>query len=313
MKTTLMIAPAAVDLAAWVDKLPRGNEDEIQPKRTLMRYGGAGWCAMNVWQAMGFPYEICAPVGSGIYGDAVKEEAESFGLQIHSFSSEIAGCSYTMIDPQGQRGLMIVPGCEYTFDQSTAQRILAEQVNAVLVFGGMLDGENGRKSIQFLKQYEGKIFLELGGRGATLDEASFNDICALHPVIHATDEELSVLCKGETDLMTCAQMVYKKTNAPVIVLLQDGGSLYAEGRKIMSVSSFMQETRDASGVEENHAAAYLAARVAGVDPRNALNFAGKYAARIAETERQELSKTDIPDMKQLLLNFIMGKHAPEAA
>lgn len=313
MKTTLLIAPAAVDLAAWVNKLPRGNEDEIQPSRTLMRYGGAAWAAMNVFNGMGFPYELCAPIGSGVYGDAVREEAESLGLKIHSFSSEVAGCSYTMIDPQGQRGLMLVPGAEYSFDEASARRVDKDDVKSVLISGGMLEGENGRRILTFLKDYEGKIFLELGGRGATLEEAAWKAVCALKPVVYATDEELCVLCKGETDLMTCAQQVYKQTQAPVVILLQDGGSLYAEGRKIISVSGSMQKAVDASGVEENHAAAYLAARNAGVDPRSALTFAGHYAARVAETERQELDRMDQAQMKELLLNFIMGKRRSAAA
>ena len=303
MKKTLIIAPCAVDLAVHVAALPQSDE-EIKPIRTAMRIGSSGWCAACVFEMLNLPYELAAPIGTGVYGDEVRKQAKLRGIPLHIQSEEVSGCTYTMIDPQGNRGMMSVPGAELTFNKECLKNVNPEDIGSVLVSGTMLAGSDGEELIEALNPYEGKIFLEVGGLSALSEE-----ICTLKPTLYMSEEEVSILCDGQKakDILDAVQKQTAKTKAPAVVLMNDGSALYVEGRQGMSTSGTMTSVLDPSGVEESHAAAYLAARTAGLYPRTALAYAWQYASPILKTEEMTLKKSETEEQRTALANAIMEK------
>lgn len=308
MKKTLIIGPAVLDLAAYVDHLSKSDE-EISPRRTVQRIGGAGFSAACIFEMLGLPYELIAPVGTGVYGDWVRQEAEQHQIRLKIQPEEVSGCTYTLIDPQGNRGMMAVPGAESVFRADDLKEIDPDEIGNVLVSAELLEGEGREELLETLQAYSGRIFLELGGRGVLLDETARSALYALHPTLYLTEEEAGILTQNQeyADLLDAVRSISAETQASVVVLLQDGGGLEVDGRQGISTSAEMHEITDASGVEECHAAAYLAARVCGLSPRQSLQMAGRMAAEVASSEQMVLPSSEGERWRQALAAMILEK------
>ena len=308
MKKTLIIAPSAVDLAVHVDHLPKSDE-EINPIRTSMRIGGAGWCAACVFQMLNLPYELISPVGTGVYGDEVRKAAKARGIKLQNDSEEVGGCAYTLIDAEGNRGLLAVPGAENTFEKTSLNGIDPEEIGAVLVSGTMFTSEHAEELLEALKPYQGKLFLELDARGAGLDPELLKQIYALKPILYLAEDEVMALLEDtrQQDLLEAVRALTKQTDAPACVLMNDGDALYVTGRQGMSTAGAIHQVADSSGVEETHAAAFLAARTAGLYPRTALAYAAQFAAGVAETEEMALPDSEGEIQRQRLADAILEK------
>ena len=73
MKKILIVGSAHVDFVSHVDKLPQGNE-EFNVIRQEQIISGTGFKAADVFQHFDFPYELYAPIGTGIYGETVMKQ-----------------------------------------------------------------------------------------------------------------------------------------------------------------------------------------------------------------------------------------------
>ncbi|NCB33106.1 MAG: hypothetical protein EOM64_04385 [Erysipelotrichia bacterium] len=303
MKKALIIAPCAVDLAVHVAALPKSDE-EIKPIRSVLRIGSFGWCAACVFEMLHLPYELIAPIGTGIYGDEVRQQAEKRSISLNIQCAEISGCTYTMIDPQGNRGMMSVPGAELTFREEYLRVVNPDEIGSVLVGGTMLAGNDRDELIEALKPYKGKILLQAGGLDKITDE-----ICSLRPILHMSEEEVGILNNGQDaeDILDAVQKLTAKTKAPAVVLMSNGNALYTEGRQGMSTSGTIETVLDPSGAEESHAAAYLAARLSGLYPRTALAYAWQYISPILKTDEMTLPESDGEEQRKKLANAIMEK------
>ena len=155
---------------------------------------------------------------------------------------------------------MAVPGAESVFRAGDLGSVDPDEIGNVLVSAELLEGEGREELLAALQAYDGRIFLELGGRGVLLDETARSALYALHPTLYLTEEEVGILTRNQeyADLLDAVRSISAGTQAPVVVLMQDGGGLQVEGRQGVSTSAEIHQVADASGVEECHGCLYEA-------------------------------------------------------
>lgn len=312
MKNVLMIGASAADLAASVKALPKGNED-LNAERTWLRAGGEGYCAAAVFQSLNMPYTLLSSAGEGQYADFVRESLKARGITPPLKVSGITGCTYTMIDPKGNTGMMMVPGSEYSFDASELEGIDESEISWLYVSGDLFAHEGKDELLKVLKNWHGKIFLRLGEQGVMIDLLLMKALYGLHPVMHLTEAEAWTLARGQGDsLIAIVQSVTKETGNAVIVYLQNGGCLYAEGRSCISIPApKTMNDKDLSGSGAAHASAFLAAVCAGMKPRSAGSFADLYASEVRSCEENVLPSESAGRMRRRMAEMILGKEVAD--
>ena len=93
MKNTLVIGSTVVDVILNIPSIPGSGED-VNITDVEYRIGG---CAYNVFKALRLfdsPSLLCSPVGSGFYGDMVREHLEKEGLLAFINLDGKNGCCY---------------------------------------------------------------------------------------------------------------------------------------------------------------------------------------------------------------------------
>ncbi len=308
----MIIGASVADLAAYVRALPKGNED-MQAERTWLRPGGEGLCAAAAFQSLSMPYTLISSCGEGQYADFIRDAMKSRGIQAPIPVSGISGCTYTMIDPDGNTGMMMVPGSEYSFQASWLNGMDASQFSWLYVSGDLFAHEGKDELMKSLRDWKGKIFFRPGEQGVMIDLLLMKELYELHPFIHLSEAEAWTLARGQGDsLIAIVQSVTKETGSPVAVCLHNGGCLYAEGRSCLSIPApKTMKNLDLSGSAAAHAASFLAALCAGMNPRSAGSFADLYAAEIRGCQENVLPLENINAMRRKMAEMILGKEVAD--
>lgn len=297
MKKPLIIGSVFTEIRNDVDELPKGNEDFI-PKHTEQRVCGSGYDTAQVLNGFGFPYELIAPVGTGIYGDLVKHECAENHVPLLE-KQGINGCMYTLIDAEGKEGYMCVPGAEYEFDLEDIQYIDPEKISLAAVFGSMLTGENASDLIQALDDLNQPILFIPENRSEEIDEEILKEMLALQPQLFLTDSEAYFLAGACTnDMKDTADALYKESGAAVMIYQEQEGIYTEDGKEPTLVPCHRK-------VQFNMlAAGYIAASTAGIARQNAL----RYAVHFAEDCGNAMPDSSLfEDEKRQLAKMILGK------
>lgn len=272
MKKTMIIGSVHADLVAYVESLPKGNED-ITPVRTEMRMGGSGWKNAYLLSKIGFPYELPAPVGSGVYGEYVEEQAKANGIELSVLTEDIAGVMYCMVDRKGNKSYFCVPGTEYDFSIDYVRDTEPEDFSSIILYGDMLQGEGQADVVEVLETIDKPVYFAPGAAADSLDDDVLDALMSFCPVLHLTDTDAFYLMQEEcTDLKETAERIHKASNNDVLILKNGEGCYYC-GRE----ESFLApETRDMDA--DLHLAMYACCVEAGVDIRNSMMNANRFAA-----------------------------------
>ncbi len=297
MKKPLIVGSVYTEIVNEVDVLPKGNED-FTPKKTEMRVAGAGYEIARIFNAFGFPYELLASVGTGAYGDYVKEECAKQNITLHE-KDGINGCMYTLVDPQGNEGYMCVPGSEYAFDLEDIQYIDPDEISYVVLFGEMLMSPNAVDLIQALDDLQKPMLFVPGNRGDEIDEDLMHAVFQFEPELFLSDTEAYFIAGACTkDMEETAERLHEESEAPVAILQKNVGVYYHDAKD----SYLVEETKDVSFLQV--LAGYLAAKGAGIDAHRALTFANQFAQ---ECRGRMPSKNLMEMEKRKLADLILGK------
>jgi sugar/nucleoside kinase (ribokinase family) len=292
MKKTLIIGPVFTEILNDVDELPKGNEDFI-PKHTEQRVRGSGYETARVLNGFGFPYELIAPAGTGIYGDLVKKECAENHVPVIA-KPGINGCMYTLTDAKGRKGYMCVPGAEYEFDLEDIQYIDPEEISLAAVFGSMLTGENASDLIQALDDLNQPILFIPENRGDEIDEEIMKEMLALQPQLFLTDSEAYFIAGACTnDMKETADALYHESEAAVMIYQEQEGIYTEDGDEPALVPCHRK-------IQFNMlTAGYIAAIAAGISRQSALRYAVSFAedcgrampdSSLFEREKRQLAK-----------------------
>ena len=304
MKKVLIIGSTCLDIASWVDQLPRGNED-IHPQRTEYRVSGSGWCMANAFRMLNMPYDLISPVGTGVYSETVRQMAQEYGI-ILKHREETAGCTYTLIDPEGNTGMMMVGGSEYSFSVNDIPDFDPEDYAWILLSGTQFE-QDPQTLLGFVQSAEIPVIFQPGGRSVLMNEQLMKQIYDLHPVLHINEAEASYLCEGRAaDLNEAAQYLCSMTEAPVIILLNDMRCLCFDGEEEYLIEPQNHDRVDLSGTMEGHAAAWTIARCSGLNMRKALEFAEAYAETVSVTDETIPDQAEENRLRQQLAGMILS-------
>ncbi len=303
MRKILTVGACVYDTGVFVKQLPKGNED-IMPQKTVTRISGFGYSTAGVFSLLNMPYDLCAPVGSGVYGEAVRKQLEKENIKFQP-DEETAGCTYTMIDETGRAVSLVAEGGEYRFRKENAGSLDGDY--AWLLFNGNeLHGEGRNELLELIESFSGKLLFRPGERGALLDLFTLERIYQKHPVLHLNKNEALTIARTKNhNLEQVAQQLHKETGNAVIICLEDGTSLYFDGNETLTTEPFGKKVTDESGMYDSHAAAFTAAKLCGLRTGQALEFAGEYGCAVSRYETTVLPESEREVFRSKLAAAIM--------
>lgn len=289
MKKALIIGSAAADVTIRIRRLPKSGEDVNVLSQTL----GLGGCACNVARVIrrfGVPVTLFAPIGSGVYGDFVREALQREGL-----SSPIPpvpepnGCCICIVEESGERTFLSHHGAEYRFRREWFRLIAPGEYQFAYVCGLELEEETGGAIADFLAEHPRlSVFFAPGPRCRKIPEGVLERVFGCSPVLHLNQNEALEL-SGERSVPAAARALSSRTRNAVIVTLGADGA-YCLGNGIEAqIPGFPARAVDTNGAGDAHCGAVLAGTALGVPLCEAVRRANRIAAEAVSAEGAALS------------------------
>ena len=243
MKQTLFIGSSCVDVILNVPSLPEPGKDE----NIISQKFSVGGCAFNVSSIVrqfNLPYTLCSPVGSGIYGDFIKNRFSQLNIPVFAETPELEnGCCYCIVEQNARRTFICQHGAEYRFNPEWFSKIDFSDVDIIYFCGLEVEDVDGEKIVDFLeskineranaekageagklnKNGESSITLVFapGPRINSINKKLLDRIFALHPLLHLNDEEAISFTKADN----------VEKAAEILSAITDNSVIITEGKK----------------------------------------------------------------------------------
>ena len=115
MKKILLIGSTVADIIINLDHLPTTSADVNIVSQEMPR-GGCAYNVSNMIHLFEVPYRLFSPVGTGLYGDFVRNQLAAKGLASPMPTPDQAnGCCYCFVEEGGERTFVCDHGAEYLF------------------------------------------------------------------------------------------------------------------------------------------------------------------------------------------------------
>jgi len=277
MKNTLITGALYCDLTAFVDRLPKGNED-IQAEEYESRAGGLGFLCAYVFQHMNFPYVLLNMQGSGVHADAARSDAEKKGVTVSQNTEDMAGSRCVLIDPKGETRQFLVPGCEYDFSYVSAEDTDPEETDSVIVTDEFFLDEGYGELVEFLQDLERPVsfvtsgILNLAKEGDIQD--AVNALVKLSKILWVKEEDLPVIL-GKEEYDSEEELKNLAGSDRTLIVERFDGSLFGYENETF----FKNEEKDGGFMRT---ASFLAGIRAGLDTETALQYAQEFSTNRIE-------------------------------
>ena len=301
MKKILICAAAALETAAYVETLPKGNED-IRPEKTEESAGGSGLRAAEILRGFRQEYSLLAHSGSGIYGEHLRKLAEEAGIELREPVFETSGCVVRLIDRQGKQSFFLVPGGEFSFNPDEAEYEDSRDLKAAYLTCDYLAGDDGEDVLQMMSYLDCPVYFCPSLRLDETDEEILESLWSLSPVwISEGGDILKVT--GEKDIRTAMKALHSKTGREVLALLGSDGLLCYDGDDFFRTETDGELKKADSISAEETAVSFMAARSMGIDLRNSTVFARESAERFTHKNHHP-GEYDFAALRQRLVEMI---------
>lgn len=227
----LVLGATMVDIVCYVDRLPKSGEG-IVPRSVTKTVGG---CALNSAAALnylGVKPILFAPVGKGLFSTMAKQAISSLGLAAFeqvgfSESPYDCGACICLVEPDGERTMITIPGIERHFSASwftTLSKEALSTLRAAIVCGYELETPGGDDILTFLEAHSKlQVFYAPGPRVCAVPPKRVDRLRALRAIWHLNDQEICSYT-GESDFVNAGRKLAQEIDAPVIVTAGDQGS-----------------------------------------------------------------------------------------
>ncbi|MCD7868336.1 MAG: PfkB family carbohydrate kinase, partial [Clostridiales bacterium] len=205
MKKILVIGSTVTDIIVELaDRLPRTGED-VHVKNQRMSLGGCAYNVSDSIRHLGVPYILFSPIGTGVYGQFVREELGKRGITSPLPTPEQDnGCCYCLVESTGERTFICYHGAEYLFRKEWFDQIPLDEIEAVYICGLEIEEAAGPVIIDFLEQNpQLKIYFAPGPRLTVLPPRRVARLYALSPILHLNETE-ALSASGETTVDAAA-------------------------------------------------------------------------------------------------------------
>ena len=281
MKRILVIGSTVVDMIINVDHLPTTKAD-IHISSQTASMGGCAYNVSDTIRNFGTPNTLFSPVGTGIYGDFVRN-----GLRKKGLISPIPpvdmdnGCCYCFVEESGERTFVSYHGAEYLIQSEWLEEIDVEEIHSVYICGLEIEEKTGVNIVAWLEKHpQLTVFFAPGPRIMKIDESLLNRLYKLQPVMHLNDDEIKQYFATE-DVNGAMEKMYALTGNTVIVTLGDKGAAWYDGDKHFHAPAVKVDTVvDTIGAGDSHVGAVMACLYSGMTMEQAVTTANKVAAAV---------------------------------
>lgn len=305
MKQTLVIGSAVVDVIINIPHLPKTSED-IHITQQTRSLGGCAYNVSDILRHFGVPYSLCTAVGSGIYGDFVREELKKRGVPVYVSRPEENGCCYCMVEANGERTFIVDHGIEYTFSEEYLQNIDTAAIDSVYICGLEIEESTGWNIIAYLRKHpEYTIYFSPGSRILKIQPDRMEAMLALHPIVHMNAGE-SLAFTGEETVEAAARALSEKTQNVVIITLGEKGSYCYDGAEHYA-DPVPAAVCDTIGAGDAHMGAVIAARRLGYSFPEALRIANHVSSAVVSRAGALLEKEDFEKVLTFMPEDLQNK------
>lgn len=290
MKKVLVIGSTVVDVVVnLVEHLPKTGED-VHIKSQRMSLGG---CAYNVSDSIRHfqvPYILFSPVGTGVYGNFIREE-----LHIRGISSPIPtperenGCCYCFVENTGERSFISYHGAEYLFEKEWFSLIPLEDIDSVYICGLEIEETTGENIVEFLESHpELTVYFAPGPRLTVINPELVARLYQLSPILHLNETE-ALSASGKSTVQEAASFLYEKTNNTVIVTLGEKGCFFFDGKESETVPPVPTIQADTIGAGDSHIGSVIACLKKGDSLKEAIQKANLVSSSVVSSSGALLS------------------------
>lgn len=290
MKKVLVIGSTVVDVVVnLVDHLPKTGED-VHIKSQHMSLGG---CAYNVSDSIRHfqvPYILFSPVGTGVYGNFIKEELHSRGISSPIPTPEREnGCCYCFVEDTGERSFISYHGAEYLFEKEWFSLIPLEDIDSVYICGLEIEENTGENIVEFLEAHpELIIYFAPGPRLTVINPKLVERLYRLSPILHLNETE-ALSASGKSTVQEAAAFLYEKTNNTVIVTLGEKGCFFFDGKEAETVPPVPAIQADTIGAGDSHIGSVIACLKKGDSLKEAIQKANLVSSSVVSSSGALLS------------------------
>lgn len=216
MKKILVIGSTVADIIINPDFLPT-TADDVHVKSQTMSLGGCAHNVADMIRHFGAPYTLFSPVGTGLYGDFVRNQLAAKGLASPMPTPDMAnGCCYCFVEESGERTFIVDHGAEYLFYREWFDQLKLDKLSCAYICGLEIEEKTGGVIVDFLEESGLPVFYGPGPRICLIDPALMERIFALHPVMHLNEDEICRYTGCDT-ISTAAEALYARTGNTIII------------------------------------------------------------------------------------------------
>lgn len=299
MKRTLIIGSTCVDVIMRVDQMPLTGQD-ANITRQRMALGGCAFNVSDILRHFGVPYTLCSPVGTGIYGDWIREEFARRELPVFSENKEKEnGCCYCIVDKNGERTFLSRHGAEYLFNRNDFDGMDMSDVDSVFICGLELEEETGLAEIEFVRELKEKadqedreftVFFSPGPRMNVISEEIMEKVLDLKPIISLNKAEASLM-SGEKFVVTAAIRINSLTHNSLVITLGAEGAYYFDSKNNDAgfLPGIKTQVADTIGAGDSHFAAVISCLKKGMKLQKAVETANKVSSAVVSVKGSTLT------------------------
>lgn len=292
----LVIGAAVIDVVVTVPRLPKTGEDIYgELKETVV--GGSGYNVQRILANFGQEVDFLCPIGAGHYADIIKEDFKGKGIApIINDSSMDNGWNLALVEGDGERSFLTLPGIEVHWKHEWFQAIDLNHYHFVYVSGYELEGPSGQVILKELEKIRDvnrtKIVFDPSPRVDYLKADVLARLFVLNPIVHCNQAELFSFT-GEEEPTLGVKELYKITGTEVVVTLGSEGAIVYDDVEAMSVPVDKVTVVDTIGAGDAHTAGFIVGKLWSLSIEDACLLANRVSAAIVATSSGNFEALDV--------------------
>ena len=290
MDKLLFIGSVVADVVVRLPELPRRGDDiNVTGQHTAL--GGCAFNAFSAARLLGADCTLFAPVGSGVWGEWVRNALEVRGIQSAIPPVDRPnGCCYCLVEPDGERTFLCEHGAEYFFEPEWFDSLPQERYDGVYLCGLEAEEATGGVLVDYLEAHRpGRLYFAPGPRICHIPPERMARLLALQPTMHLNESEALQFACADT-VEEAAWRIHGVTRADVVITMgADGAYVMHEGVGTL-IPTKPARVVDAIGAGDAHIGALMAGLHSGLTPQEAAAQANRMSAAVVSVSGATLTE-----------------------
>jgi sugar/nucleoside kinase (ribokinase family) len=282
MKKILLIGSVCADVMLYVDHLP-AKEEDVNVRKMEMRAGGCACNAAAALQKEAVPFDLVYPLGTGLYGEAVRKMMKEKGWPAWYESKEQNGACFCLIDGEGNRTFLAVHGAEYHFPEEMFAKIDLKEYGMAYISG--IDLEENQDvlmaEVSLIRQYQIPLVYAVGPRPEKIPSSLQEKILQAGVIVHCSRpeaERLEAHLQGKGDPLVFLHGLTRQA-----VIISDGAEpvrFCDEAGKTGSVPCEKVKQVNGTGAGDRHIGTIMACLMKKMKLADAIDIANRNSAML---------------------------------